>query len=94
MKSTSTKIYPIPIYCNYSFPDCELPYSLVKFIFVKTAISYLKDVRLELTKVVWPKRNEVIKLTIIVMAISGIVGAYVGGLDYVFTKILSLFIGY
>lgn len=59
---------------------------------VKAAIDFLQEVRLELTKVVWPKREEVIKLTLIVLIISGIIGAYVGGLDYAFTKILELII--
>ena len=59
---------------------------------VKAAIDFLQEVRLELTKVVWPKREEVIKLTLIVFMISGIIGAYVGGLDYAFTKILELVI--
>lgn len=61
---------------------------------MKAAISYLKDVRLELSKVVWPKKEEVIKLTSIVFIISGAVGLYVGGLDYIFTKLLAAFVGY
>jgi preprotein translocase subunit SecE len=56
---------------------------------VKAAIDYLKEVRFELSKVVWPKRQEVIKLTLIVLIISAIVGIYVGGLDYLFTKTLE-----
>ena len=52
-------------------------------------VNYLKDVRSELSKVVWPKREEVIKLTLIVLIISVVVGAYVGGLDFVFTKALE-----
>lgn len=53
---------------------------------------YLSEVRLELAKVTWPKRDEVVKLTLIVLAISVIVGLYVGALDFVFTKLLSIFI--
>ncbi|MGD8744544.1 MAG: preprotein translocase subunit SecE [Candidatus Woesebacteria bacterium] len=56
---------------------------------MKAAIDYLKEVRFELSKVVWPKRQEVIKLTLIVLIISAIVGIYVGGLDYLFTKTLE-----
>jgi preprotein translocase subunit SecE len=59
---------------------------------VKAIISYIKDVRYELSKVVWPKRDEVIKLTLIVFIISGAVSIYVGGLDLVFTKVLGLVI--
>jgi len=57
---------------------------------VRKAINFLNEVRLELTKVTWPKREEVIKLTLIVFVISGIIAAYVGGLDFAFTKILEL----
>jgi preprotein translocase subunit SecE len=56
------------------------------------ALQFLKDVRFELSKVTWPKREEVIKLTLIVFLISAIVGAYVGGLDFAFTKLLELVI--
>ena len=55
-------------------------------------ISYLKDVRYEVGKVVWPSREEVIRLTLVVFAISAIVGAYVGGLDFFFTKLLEVVI--
>lgn len=61
-------------------------------ILVRKITDYLSEVRLELAKVIWPKRNEVIKLTLIVLAISVIVGLYVGALDFVFTKLLSIFI--
>ena len=50
---------------------------------------YLGEVRLELSKVVWPKREEVIRLTLIVITISFIVGVYLGGVDYLFTKLLE-----
>jgi preprotein translocase subunit SecE len=59
---------------------------------MKTVVTYLKDVKLELSKVVWPKKDEVIKLTLIVFLISGILGIYVGALDFIFTKLLELFV--
>ena len=65
---------------------------MLKFELVKPAINYLKEVRLELSKVVWPKREEVIKLTLIVIIISVIVGLYLGALDFIYTKLLELLI--
>jgi len=59
---------------------------------VKSILSYLSEVRLELSKVTWPKRNDVIKLTLIVFIISAIVGGYTGALDYLFTKLLEFFV--
>lgn len=52
-------------------------------------IQYFKDVRTELSKITWPKKEEVIKLTLIVFVFSGIIAVYVGGLDLIFTKFLE-----
>lgn len=46
----------------------------------------------ELKKVTWPKRDEVIRLTFAVIVISVLVGAYIGSLDFVYTKLLTLLI--
>jgi preprotein translocase subunit SecE len=61
-------------------------------MFVKGVIDYLKEVRLELSKVTWPKKEEVIKLTLIVFVFSFLVAAYVGGLDLFFTKLLGTYL--
>jgi len=52
--------------------------------------SYLNEVRGELQKVIWPKREEVIRLTATVIIIAAIIGVYLGGLDYLFTKALEI----
>ena len=52
-------------------------------------ISFVNSVKVELTKVTWPKRDEVIRLTLIVFAVSAIIGGFVGGFDYIFTKLLA-----
>lgn len=44
----------------------------------------------EIKKVSWPSRQETIKLTVVVIAASVLVGTYIGGLDLVFAQILSL----
>lgn len=51
---------------------------------------FLKEVKAELLKVTWPTRKEAIRLTGIVLIISVIVGLYIGGLDYIFTKITEI----
>jgi len=56
---------------------------------VEKVLGYFSEVRAELSKVTWPKRQEVVRLTLVVFAISVIVAFYVGGLDYVFTKLLE-----
>ncbi len=53
---------------------------------------YLNEVRIELRKVVWPKKGEVAKLTLIVIGITLVVSAYLGGLDLLFTKLLEFLV--
>ncbi len=55
-------------------------------------LSYLKEVRVELTKVTWPTRAEAGKLTTIILVSSLLVGLYVGGLDLLFTNLLGVFL--
>jgi preprotein translocase subunit SecE len=55
--------------------------------------AFLQETYDELKKVVWPTRDEVVRLTIIVIFISVAVGLYIGGLDYVFTKLMGLLLG-
>jgi preprotein translocase subunit SecE len=71
---------------------CITSLALIQFEPVKEVVSYLREVRLELTKVTWPKKNDIIKLTLIVLIISTILGAYLGFLDFTFTKLLKVFL--
>ena len=56
---------------------------------MKSALGFFSEVKSELSKVTWPKRNEVLRLAGIVILGSVIVGFYVGGLDYLFTNLLT-----
>jgi preprotein translocase subunit SecE len=56
---------------------------------MKSVLTYFSQVKSELSKVVWPSREEVVKLTALIIIISVVVGAYVGALDFVFIKILE-----
>ena len=53
-------------------------------------ITYLSEVRSELAQVVWPKLSDVGKLTVLVILIPIIVGVYLGGLDFGFTRLITL----
>ena len=53
---------------------------------------FVNEVRSELAKVTWPTRTETIRLTAIVIAISLVVGLYLGGLDMLFTQMLKLLV--
>ena len=53
---------------------------------------FLREVRAELEKIVWPTRKETLRLTSLVLILSLIVGVYVGGLDFLFTSIVNSFL--
>lgn len=55
-----------------------------------TPVKFLLETRDELQKVTWPTRTEVTRLTIVVILVSAIVATYIGGLDYIFTKLLEM----
>jgi preprotein translocase subunit SecE len=50
-------------------------------------VRFIREVITELKKVTWPTREETIKLTAVVIAISVIVGLFIGGLDALFLAI-------
>jgi len=58
----------------------------------KKMVTFLKEVRLETKKVNWPSRKETIKYTLIIVGVSLVVGAFLGGLDFIFTTIINKFI--
>jgi preprotein translocase subunit SecE len=47
---------------------------------------FLREVRLELKKVDWPSRRELVSYTVVVLATLIVTTAYVAGLDFVFSK--------
>jgi len=56
-------------------------------------VKFLKEVKTELIKVQWPTKDEVVKLTVIVLVVSLVFGLYIGGLDMIFTQITNIIIG-
>ncbi len=56
------------------------------------ATKFLKEVRTELKKVVWPTQEQTLRLTAIVVGVSLVVGLYVGVLDFALTKIVGLIV--
>ena len=49
-------------------------------------MKFLKQVKAEMTKVVWPSRNKTVFYTIIVIAVSLFVAYYMALFDFVFLK--------
>lgn len=58
--------------------------------YMTTPVAFVNEVISELKKVTWPTRDETIKLTAVVIVISVVVGAFIGGLDSLFVKVISL----
>ncbi len=52
-------------------------------------VRFFREAVDELRKVVWPSKQEVVRLTFVVIAVSLLVGIFLGGLDFIFTKILE-----
>lgn len=57
---------------------------------VNKAIDFLREVRVELSKVVWPTRETTIRLTFMVILITVVVGFFIGGIDFILTKLTEL----
>lgn len=53
---------------------------------------FLKEARIELKKVKWPSRQEVTKLTGIVLGVSIVVGLFLAGLDFLLTNLMGVII--
>lgn len=51
--------------------------------------TYLRNVRAELSHVVWPKRSVATQHVILIVLISALTAAFIAALDYLFTKGLS-----
>lgn len=52
-------------------------------------LAFLRSVKVELALVKWPNRQETVRLTIVVVIATLLIGAYIGGLDLLFTKLLT-----
>lgn len=56
-------------------------------------LDFLSEVKVELSKVVWPTPEQTLRLTIIVVLVTVIVGFFVGGVDFLLTKLLTVVLG-
>ncbi|MBU1167128.1 preprotein translocase subunit SecE [Patescibacteria group bacterium] len=53
------------------------------------AVTFLKEARVELGKVVWPTKKELIRHTLIVIGMSLATAFYLGVLDFIFNIVLE-----
>lgn len=59
--------------------------------FFNKIINFIKEAIAELKKVIWPNRKELKNSTIVVVFTIIIASVFIGLIDLVFTKILTLF---
>lgn len=71
---------------------CMADFTFTAPDFGKNPAVFLKEVKAELGKVSWPSRETIIRLTGVVVGVSVLVGVYLGGLDYLFTKTMEIFL--
>ncbi|OGF45158.1 MAG: preprotein translocase subunit SecE [Candidatus Firestonebacteria bacterium RIFOXYC2_FULL_39_67] len=53
---------------------------------------FIKEVRVEMTKVSWPGREEIIGSTVVVLSVVAILSAFTGIADLLISKVLELII--
>ncbi len=54
--------------------------------------TFFKEVYVELRKTNWLSRSEVLRYTLIVLAVTIVVAAFLGGLDFLFSSLLKNFL--
>lgn len=58
----------------------------------RSTVQFLREVRVELKKVTWPSRNEIIGSTAVVILASFVVAFFLGFVDLVLQKALGIII--
>jgi preprotein translocase subunit SecE len=53
-------------------------------------IRFLKEVRIEMKKVSWLSRREVLNYTAVVILVSAVAGVYLGALDFAFSELVRI----
>jgi len=53
---------------------------------------FFKEVYAELRRVSWLSRKDIIRYTLVVLGITFITAAFLGGLDYIFTLLIKMFV--
>jgi len=59
---------------------------------IKSVSEFLKGSLAELKQVIWPTKQTVIRLTLVVLSVSLLTGLIIGGLDYLFLNVVGLLV--
>ncbi len=83
------------IFANFSKIFFGIIGGILLFLVIKNFAKLAKfflQVHTELIKVSWPTRKEVMAATVIVLALTAFLTTYIGSIDLVLSKILSIFL--
>jgi len=53
---------------------------------------FFKEVWVEMKRVSWLSRRDVLRYTLIVLGVTIVVAIFLGGLDYIFTALIKIFV--
>ena len=54
--------------------------------------NYFREVKIEMSKVKWPTKNQTVNYTLVVIGVSAVVAAFLGALDYIFNLGINFFL--
>lgn len=60
--------------------------------FLQQPVAFLQEAYGELRKAHWPTRETALNLTLVVIAVSLVIGMFLSGVDYVFAKLFALLV--
>ncbi len=55
-------------------------------------INFFREARVELSRVNWPSRKELVRYTVLVILISIVMAAFLGGLDLIFSYLVETYL--
>lgn len=61
---------------------------------MKDAVQFLSQVRVELTRVIWPKFDDWVGSTIVVLVLVALFSIYLWGVDWVFSQLMLQVLNY
>jgi preprotein translocase subunit SecE len=70
-------------------PERRPPGALARRLRLRLSLRFVQEVVAELKKVTWPSRDEVVRLTLVVIVVSVAVGALLGTIDLIFAWLME-----
>ena len=59
---------------------------------IKKVSKFFTEAKIELKKVTWPSKEEVKGSTIVVLTITGLLGVYIGAVDFILSNVIKFLI--